>query len=535
MTRFLHLWPLTGSGRHSSLLMALAFLTACQSLPPETEAPDHSTETTSAVSIPAETISTISPEQLLIELPEVHTDIWSRIRAGLRLQEHYELEEVQYWLETYRGNQRLFDLVAQRAEPFFFYIVEEVEKAGLPLELALLPIVESTFDPNAYSGEHAVGLWQFLSTTGRSFGLQQDWWYDGRRDPHASTAAALSYLQRLHGQFQDNWLLAVAAYNTGSPNMRRAIRRSQQTDSEAVDFWTLPLARETRSHVPKLLALSAIVADPVAYDIELPEIANSNPLTRLEVGAQIDLTQAASLAGMDYDELRYYNNGYRQWATHPDTPQWLYLPTNNAEQLRTALAQLPADELVTWDRYEIQSGDTLGAIAVKLGTSVDVLRVVNRLGSDRIIAGRSLLIPRGLNRRSDLTQLASMAPVQDAPPAIPDSYTIRRGDNLWSIARRYQLRSSDIAEHNGFAIDALLMPGQEIDLSFAVTATTAMAESTGIGRAYYRVRSGDTLARIAARHKLSVAELLEWNEFSSNEIIFPDQQIRIRAPQSTLE
>ncbi len=528
----------TASGSFSRLaviprqfyFLLVVFLAACQvNTVPQAPAPaSESAEARPAREARVPQLTTIEDSEAL---PTAFDDLWDRIRHGLQLQAHYQHQDVQYWIDNYAGDQRFFDLISERAEPFLYYIVDEVEAAGLPAELALLPIVESTFDPNAYSAVHAVGLWQFLGPTARSFGLQLDWWYDGRRDPHASTRAAIAYLSRIHTQFDEDWLVAIGAYNTGSPNMRRAIRRSGQDSEQGLDFWSLPLAPETRAHVPKLLAIAAIVSEPDNYQVELPALANSNPLQLVEIGSQIDLAQAARLAEIDYEQLRHFNNGYRQWATHPDTPQQLYLPPENAAKLQARLQSLPADQFVTWDRYEIQAGDTLGGIASKLGTSVEVLQVVNRLGSSRIIAGRSLLIPRGLNNASDLTQLASMAPTQSAPPAVPDSYRVRAGDNLWSIARRFQLRSQDIARHNGFALDALLMPGQLLDLDYGDSSATTLASTASASDSnWYRVRSGDSLARIASRLGLSVEELLEWNGFTDNEIIYPDQRIRVQAP-----
>lgn len=505
-------------------------LAACQTTTRQSEAPIPTPEPPGSNAVTRNPPRAIAPDMVVEEVE--YADLWARIRDGFQLQADYARPEVQERISDYAGNQRYFDLVGERAAPFLYFIVEQLEQNDLPLELALVPIVESTFNPNAYSAEHAVGLWQFLSTTGRSFGLQQDWWYDGRRDPRASTVAALQYLDSMHEQFQQDWLLALAAYNTGSPNLRRAIRRSKQPE-DALDFWTLPLAPETRAHIPKLLALASIIQDPATYGIELPELGNAEPLVRIDVDAQIDLAQAARLADMDEETLRFLNAGYRQWATHPDAPQWLYLPKDRAEEFKAGLSALGPEQLVTWDRYEIKSGDTLGGIASKLGTGVDVLRVVNNISGSRIIAGRSLLVPRGLNNGTDVTRLARLAPVQSQPPAIPDYYTVRRGDNLWSIARRYQLKSAAIAANNGFSTDALLQPGQVLDLRFAAAGDRLTASNeTPSPSAWYRVRPGDSMARIATRLGLELDELLLWNDFSGDETIYPEQRIRVRSPES---
>ncbi len=285
--------------------------------------------------------------------------------------------------------------------------------------------------------------------------MQLDWWYDGRRDPHAATIAALEYLSRLHQQFDGDWLLALAAYNTGS--LTCAVRfAALPAVVNHPDFWTLPLAPETLAHVPKLLALGRLLADPEQYQIELAPIANQPALVAVDVGAQIDLREAARLAGIDYAELRRFNPGFQQWATHPDSPQALYLPAQTATRFEQRLAQIPREQLLTWDRYQIKPGDTLGDIARRLGTEVEVLRVINGLSGNRIIAGRNLLVPRGLSTDSDLEQLAAVAiRYNEPPPSIPNQYTVRRGDNLWRIARRFP---AALSRTSWRTMASLLMP-----------------------------------------------------------------------------
>jgi membrane-bound lytic murein transglycosylase D len=308
-----------------------------------------------------------------------YADLWERIRDGLQLHVHYSHPNVARYIQNYSTQQRYFDLLQSRASPFLFEIVDEIERRGLPMEFALLPMVESTYNPNAYSRQHAVGLWQFVGATGSSFGLQQDWWFDGRRDPLASTDAALDYMEQLYKQFDEDWLLAIAAYNTGEGNLRRAIRKS---DDDEMNFWTLSLPRETQAHVPKLLALSAIIADNEAWNIELEPLANEPVLRSVQVGTQIDLSQAARLAEIEYEQLRALNPGYLQWATHPDQQQEMLLPLENAALLESALVGIDKHDLLTWDRYEIKPGDTLGAIAARLNTA-------NKLNINNIGGGKS--------------------------------------------------------------------------------------------------------------------------------------------------
>lgn len=518
-------------------------LNACQSVsdPVEPAASDNNQQTVSSSEKthpldrqrprPSQTANIPS----LVEEAIGFDDIWHRIEAGLQLQEHYQRPEVEAQLRNYAGRQNYFDLVSQRAEPFLYWIVEEIEGRGLPLELALLPMVESTFNPSARSRDNAVGLWQFLPNTGEGYGLQQDFWYDGRRDPYASTRAALDYMEVLYQRFEEDWLLALAAYNTGGGNLSRAIRRAGAEVGEA-SFWDLPLARETQSHVPRLLALSRIIANPEHYDVELPPIANTNPLSPVEIGQQIELFQVASLIGVDTETIQALNPGYLQWATHPQSPQSLLIPSDQQQQLTAGLARLEPEQFVTWEHYRIQSGDTLSGIAAKLNTSVALLRTVNKINGSQIIAGRDLLIPRGL-AASDSRLAQLRLPAGRLPIAVPKTYTVRQGDNLWTIARRFDLHSVDIAAWNGFDTDEFLHPGQVLDLSFlqlnddSVVATAPIVE---IDDSFYVVRRGDSPAGIAGRLGLSVEDVLTWNQLAAGEIIYPGQRLRVRPMEGVL-
>lgn len=456
-------------------------------------------------------------------------DLWERIRDGFQLQAHYSHPNVDEYIQNYSSQQRYFDLLQTRASPFLFGIVEEIERRGLPLEFALLPMVESAYNPNAYSREHAVGLWQFVGATGTSFGLQKDWWFDGRRDPIASTSAALDYMEQLYQQFDEDWLLAIAAYNTGDGNLRRAIRRSGQG---AISFWTLNLPGETEAHVPKLLALAAIITENETWNIELERLPNEPVLRSVQVGSQIDLTQAARLAEIEYQQLRSLNPGYLQWATHPDQPQEVLLPLQNAALLEGALVNIDKRELLTWDRYEIKPGDTLGAIARRLDTRVDILQRFNSLVGSRITAGDSLLIPR--SNDPELLAAAPLVARQPVPdrPQVPAEYKVRNGDNLWIIAKRFQLRSIEIAAWNQIALEQLLQPDQVLDLSYALTDKNEESEVQISENAdFYRVRRGDSMDAIARRFGIDLQMLLLWNELRIDELIFPGQELQV-IPQS---
>jgi len=391
-------------------------------------------------------------------------DLWERLRLGFDLTADYEHPSVAKQLKRYRQQQSYFDLVTERAQPFLYEIIEKIEQRGLPLELALVPFVESAFNPDANSQQGAAGLWQFVSATGRSYGLEQSWWLDERRDPLESTRAALDYLEVLYAEFDEDWILALAAYNAGGGSVRRALRnkKNQSSENSRSRFWDLKLNAETRDHIPRILALALVIKSPEEYGVQLVSIPNEKYLYPVSLTNQIDLSLAARLAEFDLESLKRLNPHYRQWATPPDDTRTLYLPDREGQRLASALLTLDSSKLVTFDRYSIKAGDTLSSIARRLGTKVDVLQRANGLKGSRIIAGDSLLVPRGEISESQFEAIGQNNEKAQIP--LPASYTVRRGDNLWSIARRYNIRSADILQMNDLSEAALLHPGQQLVL-----------------------------------------------------------------------
>jgi len=248
-------------------------------------------------------------------LEPANDDLLVRLREALALPV-VDNPAVQLELAWYRSHPDYLDRVFNRADRYLYYIVDELERRGMPVDLALLPVVESAFDPFAYSHGRAAGLWQIIPGTGRQLGVTQNWWYDGRRDVVDSTRAALDYLERLHGLFGGDWLLAVAGYNSGEGNVARAIARAEAT-GEPIDFWHLRpyLPVETRAYVPRLLAIQALTADPAAYAVTLPNLRNVPHFELVATAGQIDMALAAELAGITTDQLYGLNPGVNRWAT----------------------------------------------------------------------------------------------------------------------------------------------------------------------------------------------------------------------------
>jgi len=312
--------------------------------------------------------------------------------------------------------------------------------------------VESGFRPYVYSMDGAAGLWQFMPATGQMLGLEQDWWFDQRRTVRASTTAAIDYLNRLNERFSGEWLLALAAYNAGAGSVGRAIRNAER-HGEPTDFWSLDLPGETERYVPRLLALAAIVSDPEAYDLDLPEILDQPYFAPVDTAGQIDLNIAADLAGIPIEELLALNAGHKRWASRPAGPHELLLPLDSVSAFEQALAELPEDRRLRWQHHRVRRGDSLSRIAREYGVSIDVIRETNRLRDSRIRAGDELIIPL-----SDSVTVASAGSNGHSRQRM--HYRVRKGDSLYVIAQRFQVSVSDLKRWN--RVGRYIRPGERL-------------------------------------------------------------------------
>ena len=392
-----------------------------------------------------------------------HSNIWDRLRAGMKMDDPADHPRLQAEINWYVKQSEYMARVIDRAEPFLHYILNEIEARNLPTELALLPIVESTFQPFAYSHGRAAGIWQFIPSTGKMYGLKQNWWYDGRRDVYASTQSALNYLNDLDREFSD-WSHALAAYNAGSGNVRRAITKNRK-HNQATDFWNLDLPQETRAYVPKLLALKRIISNPERYGITLRCLPDMPQFERVETGSQLDLALAAEKAGMNIEDLYRLNPGFNRWATDPDGPHYLLVPVDNAEPFRQQLAELSVQDRMQWQRHQIKNGETLGQIADRYTVSIDNLKTINKLRGNTIRAGQYLMIPvasRGLSEYR-LSAEQRKLNLQNTPrTGTKVSHTVLAGETFWSLSRLYNVGTQELAQWNAMASRDPLAAGQTL-------------------------------------------------------------------------
>jgi membrane-bound lytic murein transglycosylase D len=462
---------------HRSAVLVLApllWVSGCATSPIETAAISKDEETPTVCQVPEDlsanqtpTTYSATPTDAPILGPSSSTsdypDIWARIRAGFRLP-RLDSHLVAVHERWFANNPEYMARKMERARLYLHYIVEEVEKRGMPTEIALLPAIESAYQPYAYSRARAVGLWQFIAPTGRLYGLKMNWWYDGRRDVMASTQAALDYLEKLNKEFDGDWHLALAAYNAGEGTINRMQGRNRK-HNKPTDYQSLKLKRETVNYVPKLIAMANIVADPDKYGVKLADIPNRPYFARVETDAQIDLGVVAKLVDMPIADLQVINPGYTRWATDPDGPHHLLVPADKKEVLEQGLSNLPKDERIQYRHHAVVRGDNLNAIARRYGVDPQAIRTANNLRNNLLRAGQDLLIPvSSRTLKPALPAAASTVRVaaHPSPKGSPVIHRVKAGDTLWSIARRYNVLVENIRQWNLLEADDVLRLGQRL-------------------------------------------------------------------------
>ncbi|PVZ78169.1 murein transglycosylase D [Serratia sp. S1B] len=426
-----------------AIFLASVLLVGCQSSKQDILTPEQHAQSLSSAGQESEAgkytaNGRASSAQWLGSNSAAQQNLWNFISDELKM-EVPENSRIREQKSKYLKHKSYLHDVTLRAEPYMYWIVEQIKKRNMPMELVLLPIVESAFDPHATSHANAAGLWQIVPKTGRHYGLKNNQWYDGRRDVVASTTAALDMMERLNRMFDGDWLLTIAAYNSGEGRVMQAVKANKR-QGKPTDFWSLSLPRETSIYVPKMLALSEIIKHNQKYGVKLPKPDETRALARIDVGQQIQLTQAAEMAGLSLTKMKAYNPGYKKGITAPNGPHYIMVPQKNAAQLKDSLSdkQIAATSpsrqstkntsLSGGDVYKVRPGDTLSAIAKRLYVQTRDLQTWNNL-----TAKSSLKVGQTLKVASDSSSI---------------TYQVRKGDSLDSIARRHGVDISDVKRWN---------------------------------------------------------------------------------------
>ncbi|NPE61166.1 murein transglycosylase D [Dickeya dadantii] len=452
-----------------AIFIASVVLTGCQVPPNDTSQPrQHAQSLSSAGQSEAGkyTDSRETGTRWLDDESIAQRDLWNFIGDELKMEvpENIRIREQK---QRYLKNKSYLHDVTLRAEPYMYWIVGQIKERKMPMELVLLPIVESAFDPNARSSSNAVGLWQIVPGTGRNYGLKHTQWYDGRRDVVASTTAALDMMQRLNRMFDGDWLLTVAAYNAGEGRIMQAVK-ANKAKGRPTNYWALALPYETSTYVPKMLALSDILKHSKKYGVELPKPNENRALARVDLGQQMELTQAAELAGLSVTKLKSYNTGYTRDVTAPNGPHYIMVPKSHVGQLKDSLADgdiaaiqpAKAVQPVVSTRsvgYKVRSGDTLSSIAKRMNVRTQDLQSWNRLKGSALKVGQTLQVAK-----ATVPVTAGIAANSNKSNSIV--YQVRKGDSLASIAKRHGVNIADVMRWNTVIKDANLQPGDRLTL-----------------------------------------------------------------------
>jgi len=408
---------------------------------------------------PAQTPNLSTSQQL------VHrTDLWQRIRAGFGLPD-MSTRFISLQEQWFSKRPDYVERLLQRARRYLPYIVEQVAERGMPMEIALLPAIESAYRPAATSRTRAAGLWQFMPATGRRFDLKQNWWVDQRRDLYASTNAALDYLDYLHQRLNGDWILALAAYNAGEATIERAIRYNRRRN-RSTHFTNLRLRLETRQYIPKLIAFRNIINAPENFGLTLPVLPVKSNYARVPLPYQLDLRTAAGLLDMPADELLAVNGNFLRWATPPGAGHSLLIPASKEADFKRALQKLPAQQRIRWAHYRVRKGDTLGGIALRHKVSLAAVKQSNHIRSDLINIGQNLVIPLSEGAITQLAQQRRRSTLKKSRSRRSSKrsfvHQVRNGDTLWGIAKRYRVYVSQLLSWNSLRKNSILRRGQPI-------------------------------------------------------------------------
>jgi membrane-bound lytic murein transglycosylase D len=472
-------------------LVATALVAGCswQYLRPESRAISDAhhkvsevAATSSATDARAEAATSVERKSQAAK-PVAAPQLWEQLAADLTFTAQ-GLGQVRREISWYRGQTRLLHEASERAAPYLHYVLDEIRERDMPADLALLPILESGYEPTVVSPHGAAGLWQFMGGTGRKFGLHRTAWMDERLDVVASTEAALDYLDTLATRFDGDWLLAIAAYNAGWGNVERAIARNRRAGRK-LDVWSLPLSRETHRLLARMVALSEIYRQPAQFALNLPKVSSEPYFATLALERPTDLRQLVFKAGISEAEFRRLNPGLKGWHTGPAGGQRVLVPAARLEAAAGIAANLPsslppalspptggparvAALNADGQSYTVRKGDSLWLIARRFNTRVATLARLNSLSPEAGLSlGQRLLIkgvPPNSLRTVAKQESRSSQPRTPAAAAAVVKYQVRAGDSLWTISLKFKVTIQQLLAWNNLTPDPVLQPGQELVL-----------------------------------------------------------------------
>jgi len=439
-----------------------------------------------------------------------NSNIYDVIAAELLLDHHIDEAAVKKQIDWLLKNPDYLTRVIEKSSPYIHYVYARIKESGLPIEITLLPIIESAYDPLAYSQSHASGLWQFIPSTAAYLGLERNIWFDARRDIVKSTEVAIDYLSYLNQKFGNDWSLTLASYNGGEGTVAKSIKKNLELGKDP-NFWQLSLPLETENYVPKFFALAHVLKNRKEFNLEIPEIPNQPVFEVIALENQIEIETIVEVSGIDYKTFTKFNPGYRRSITPPDDISNILIPIESASKLTQFINTEDPENWLPFSEYEIKFGDTLSEIALDHDSSVDLIKTINYLNTDLLRVGQILKVPhnRGtpvIHKRSVTTQIIS--------------HEVLSGDTLSQIAKNYKTTIRDIMLQNKLR-SSKIFAGQSLEIQIR---TNTIAQSH-IRKVFYKIREGDSLYLIAKRFSVSINDIRKWNTFTRSKYIHPGETL----------
>ena len=391
---------------------------------------------------------------------------------------------------------------------FIYFAIEELEKNNLPIELAILPYIESNYDPFSISPSGAVGIWQFMPRTGRLYELNKSWWNEDRHDPFKSTQAAVSYLKYLYQRFDEDIYLTIAAYNAGPSLVDRRINQNKRK-GEKTDFWSLNLPSQTKNYVPKYIALRELILNSDKYGVKMPDIPYEDVVKKITIPGQVEILALSEFLEIKPELLYKLNAGYTKWASAPKDESIFYIPKEKYYLYASENNPFNKTNDINWISHIVKSGDNLWDLSIKYDTEVNIIKEINYLNNDLLSINDTLLIPLGKSKSNNF---------------IPyEMYIVSEGDSLWSIARKYNLDVNDLAQMNSLNENEYLQLGQQLSIGNKNIHRNIESKKRTI---LYSVKQGDNLYKISELFDVTIKSIEEINDFNESTLM-PGQIIKI--------
>jgi len=482
------------------LLIISLFIYGCNSVPEDLVFNDKAINQTN-------TVSTMQVNKIIEVVPEP-VNIWEYLKQKSNYDDVEIDEQTLKYMNRHLQNLELFETYLNKSEYFIFHIIKELEKENLPIELAFIPFVESDYDPFSISPSGAVGIWQFMPTTGSLFNLNKSWWSEDRHDAFKSTEAAVGYFSYLLKRFDDDIYLAIAAYNGGPTYLDRQIKRNKRRGL-GTDFWSLNLSNQATDYVYKFIALRELVINSEKYGIKLPDIPFEPRVIRIDIPGQVEILTISEHLGLKPELIYKLNAGYTKWASAPTEMSSFYIPIEKNSLLDDPNNPLNSINKINWISHVVQSGDSLWKLAEKYDTEVSIIEQINYLDDSLLTIGMTLLIPLSKSESNNFIPF--------------EMHVVSEGDTLWSIADKYKIEMRDLTRMNNISSNEYLQLGQQLSIGNKNIHRNIESRKRTI---LYSVKQGDNLYKIADLFDVSVKSINEINALSDNRLK-PGQIIKI--------